>query len=141
MDIYTEEKRSAVMARVRSKDSGPEMVVRKIAHAMGYRFRLHRRDLPGCPDLVFPRLGKAVLVHGCFWHRHGCPRTTTPKTNIDFWLNKFSRNKERDQENLALLKQLGWDVFVIWECELRDLAETYKRLSDFLSRGDETGSR
>src|SRR5256885_14520444 len=110
--------RSALMARVRSKNSHPEMVVRRVAHALGYRFRLHRSNLPGTPDLVFPRIRKVILVHGCFWHRHpGCRRTTTPKTRGEYWATKFQENIERDARKEQALKALGWDVLVIWECE------------------------
>jgi DNA mismatch endonuclease (patch repair protein) len=127
--------RSALMARVRSKDSKPELVVRKLAHRLGYRFRLHRRDLPGTPDLVFPRFRKVVFVHGCFWHRHrGCARTTNPKTRSAFWSEKFEQNIKRDAIKHKQLKALGWEVLVIWECETFDDHKVSKRLDAFLSR-------
>lgn len=126
--------RSALMARVRSKDSKPELVVRRLAHRMGYRFRLHRRDLPGTPDLVFPRFRKVVFVHGCFWHRHrGCTRTTNPKTRKAFWSHKFKQNVRRDRIKERQLKALGWDVLVIWECETFDDCKVSGRLNAFLS--------
>ena len=108
------------MAKVRSKDTAPELAVRKIAHGLGYRFRLHRPDLPGRPDLVFPKYRLAVFVHGCFWHQHpNCNRATTPATNTAKWQEKFERNKLRDARSASELAALGWDVLVIWECETR----------------------
>ena len=106
------------MSRVRSKDTAPEMAVRKALHRVGFRFRLHRSDLPGKPDLVFPRYRLALFVHGCFWHRHGCRRTTIPATNKRFWSEKFSRTVERDQRAATELDSLGWTTTVIWECQL-----------------------
>jgi DNA mismatch endonuclease (patch repair protein) len=126
--------RSALMRRVRSKDSAPELAVRKQAHRLGYRFRLHRRDLPGTPDLVFPRRKKAIFVHGCFWHRHpGCSRTTNPKTRADYWQNKFAENVARDAARLAELQALGWETLVIWECETFDREALSRRLASFLA--------
>jgi DNA mismatch endonuclease (patch repair protein) len=125
--------RSALMARVRGKDSKPEIVVRRSAHALGYRFRLHRRNLPGTPDLVFPRLRKAIFVHGCFWHRHrGCSRTTTPKTRAAFWAEKFADNIKRDARTRRQLRAAGWDVLVVWECETFDRRALTRRLAAFL---------
>jgi DNA mismatch endonuclease, patch repair protein len=109
------------MAAIRHKDTQPELIVRKIAHRLGYRFRIHRRDLPGRPDLVFPRYGLALFVHGCFWHRHeGCKRTTTPKANHDFWQAKFAANIERDSRKSNELESLGWRVCIVWECQTSD---------------------
>lgn len=125
--------RSVLMGRVRGKDTKPEHAVRRAAHSLGYRFRLHRRDLPGTPDLTFPRLRKAVFVHGCFWHRHaGCSRTTTPKTRAAYWRDKFQQNVERDRRNAAALRALGWEVLVVWECETFDRAGLIATLSRFL---------
>jgi len=125
--------RSALMRRVRGRDTSPERAVRRAAHSLGYRFRLHRRDLPGTPDLVFPRLRKAIFVHGCFWHRHaGCRRTTTPKTRAAYWCEKFDQNIRRDRRNLAALRRLGWDVLVVWECETFDAPGLLARLTRFL---------
>src|ERR1700692_2000946 len=108
--------RSALMARVKSKDSVPERLVRSQAHTLGYRFRLHRRSLPGTPDLVFSKLRKVIFVHGCFWHRHsGCPRTTTPKTRAEYWKAKFIRNIERDASVIKMLRSAGWDSMIVWE--------------------------
>ena len=121
------------MSRVKGKNTKPEMIVRRTAHALGYRFRLHRKDLPGRPDLVFPRLRKVVFVHGCFWHRHDCPRGTLPKTNSEFWQTKLSRNVERDARSIAALQAAGWNVLVVWECETKDRDGLAGKLSTFLS--------
>lgn len=127
-------KRSALMARVKHKDSKPEIVVRRLAHRLGYRFLLHCRSLPGTPDLVFPRLQKIIFVHGCFWHRHrGCYRTTTPKTRKAFWADKFKSNIKRDKAKQRQLEALGWDVLVLWECETFDLEALAERLTAFFS--------
>lgn len=108
------------MARIRGRDTRPELVVRRALHRLGHRFRLHRRDLPGAPDLVFPARRLAVFVHGCFWHRHpGCRLTTTPATRADFWAAKFAANQARDARASDALRARGWDVHVIWECETR----------------------
>ena len=108
------------MAAVTSKNTQPEVAVRRFLHALGYRFRLHRKDLPGKPDIVMPKLRTCIFVHGCFWHRHtGCRYATTPKTRSEFWKAKFSRNVERDLENVQALEALGWKVLVVWECEVR----------------------
>lgn len=133
MDSITPEQRSRVMALVRGKDTRPEMAVRRMAHAMGYRFRLHRRDLPGCPDLVFARGRKVVFVHGCFWHRHPrCSNTRTPKTRMEFWTAKLDGNRKRDLANLRRLRLSGWRALVIWECQLRDAAALRERMKRFL---------
>jgi DNA mismatch endonuclease (patch repair protein) len=117
-DQFSAIERSRVMRAVKSGDTTPELVVRRLVHALGYRFRLHRRDLPGQPDLVFPRLGKAIQVHGCFWHRHACEAgESTPATRLDYWNAKFSRNVARDRSNLRRLRRLGWSVLVVWECQ------------------------
>lgn len=133
MDVVTPERRSAIMSRIRGKNTKPELIVRRLVHAMGYRFRLHRRDLPGSPDLVFPSRHKVVFVHGCFWHRHeGCRKSSMPKTRAEFWAEKFRRNVERDAENYAALEQVGWSHLVIWECETSDLDSLSARLQEFL---------
>jgi DNA mismatch endonuclease (patch repair protein) len=106
------------MRRVATRGSKPEMIVRRALHALGYRFRLHRRDLPGSPDIVLPRRRTAIFVHGCFWHRHaGCRRTTTPKTRAAFWQAKFDANVARDRRVIAALEEDGWRIEVVWECE------------------------
>ena len=119
VDTLTKSQRSRVMSKIRGKDTKPELAVRSLLHGMGYRFRLHRRDLPGSPDIVLPRYRAVVFVHGCFWHRHdGCNLAYHPKTNVDFWEKKFQANVERDLRNLQELEKDGWKVLIIWECEL-----------------------
>lgn len=121
VDVFTPGQRSAVMRAVKSRDTAPELRVRKTAHALGLRFRLGRDDLPGKPDLVFPKLGLAVFVHGCFWHGHDCPRgARTPATNTAYWRAKIARNMARDAENSSRLASLGWRPVAIWECETRN---------------------
>jgi DNA mismatch endonuclease (patch repair protein) len=121
------------MARVRSRDTKPEMVVRRLVYAMGYRYRLHARDLPGRPDLVFRPLRKAIFVHGCFWHRHpNCALARLPKSRADFWLPKLEANRQRDFKNECALKDVGWKVLIVWECELGDVAELKNRIKEFL---------
>jgi len=106
------------MSRIKNHDTKPEIAVRSLLHRMGYRFRLHRKDLPGRPDIVLPKYSVIIFVHGCFWHRHeGCRFAYTPKSNIEFWTEKFNNNLRRDAENKAGLEKLGWNVKIIWECE------------------------
>jgi DNA mismatch endonuclease (patch repair protein) len=119
------------MAAIRGKDTAPEVAVRRMLHGIGLRFRLHRKDLPGRPDIVLPKHRTVVLVHGCFWHRHeGCRYTTTPKTRQEFWLDKFRSNVLRDRRNQAILEQLGWRVLVVWECELRKPEALRRRIAE-----------
>lgn len=119
-DVHTPEKRSRNMAAIKGRDTKPEKLVRSMVHQMGYRFRLHRKDLPGKPDLVFPRLGKIILVHGCFWHVHNCPNGRgKPDQNSDFWEKKRTLNTERDKRTLRSLRRAGWRVLVVWECKLK----------------------
>ena len=121
------------MARVGGKNTKPEVVVRRLLHALGFRFRLHRRDLPGSPDIVLPKYCAAIQVHGCFWHQHeGCRYGKLPHSRPEYWLPKLARNVERDAESLAKLEVLGWRVLVIWECETRDADTLRGRLSEFL---------
>lgn len=121
------------MRAVKGKDTKPEMTVRRAAHALGFRFRLHRKDLPGSPDLVFPRLNTAVFVHGCFWHSHDCARgARMPKTNADYWRAKIARNVARDARVRGELEALGWTVMTIWECELKDADALAERLKQVL---------
>jgi len=137
MDTLTPSERSRRMARVKSKGTRPEMVVRRLLFSLGYRYRLHDRSLPGSPDIVFKRKKKAIFVHGCFWHRHdGCALARLPKSRLDFWIPKLEGNRERDARKLLQLKSLGWDAFVIWECELKDLNLLEKMLNGFLGRGN-----
>jgi DNA mismatch endonuclease (patch repair protein) len=132
-DSLDPELRSAVMRRVRSTDTRPELVVRSLLHRMGYRFRLHRKGLPGRPDVVFPGRRKAIFVHGCFWHGHpGCPRAGRPATNRAFWDAKLDRNLERDARALAGLAELGWSVLVVWECSVKRLDALETELRRFL---------
>lgn len=121
------------MARVRATDTKPEMIVRRLVHSLGYRYRLHRRDLPGKPDMVFPVKGKIIFVHGCFWHRHGrCKLTRLPKTRVDFWRSKLEGNHARDVRIRRRLRGLGWDILTIWECQLRNIDALTARISEFL---------
>lgn len=121
------------MRSVRQKNTTPEMVVRRIAHAIGARYRLHRKDLPGRPDLVFSRRRLCVFVHGCFWHRHsGCRLASTPGSNVDFWQEKFVRNVGRDARKENELREAGWHVEIVWECETRDLMRLTERLRALL---------
>jgi DNA mismatch endonuclease (patch repair protein) len=134
MDIVSPEKRSWMMAGIKGKNTKPEMVVRKIVHAMGFRFRLHRKDLPGSPDLVFPRLKKVIFVHGCFWHQHpGCKFAYTPKSNTQFWLAKLEGNTRRDALALMMLGALGWEALIVWECEISDRSALALKLNSFLA--------
>ena len=135
MDRLTPERRSWLMSRIGSKDTSTEIRVRRLAHSMGLRFRLHRRDLPGTPDLVFPKHRIVVFVHGCFWHRHlGCKKATVPKTRIQFWQNKFDKNVARDIRATKDLSDLGWTVETIWECETNDIIALSNRLENIFNR-------
>ncbi|MFA5947816.1 MAG: very short patch repair endonuclease [Candidatus Gracilibacteria bacterium] len=124
------------MRAVRSKDTKPEIFVRKLIHSLGYRFRLHRKDLPGIPDLVFPGRRKVLFVHGCFWHGHDCKRgARAPKANADYWRQKIARNRDRDAEHLQKLADLGWEVLTVWECELKELPVLSDRVQHFMKDG------
>ena len=124
--------RSYLMSRVRGRNTQPELLVRRLLHRMGYRFRLQAKELPGRPDVVFRPRRKAIFVHGCFWHRHGCRRTTTPRSNVAFWNAKFARNVERDRNAVEALETEGWGVIIIWECETADGQALEGRLRAFL---------
>lgn len=133
MDVVDQRKRSEMMSRIRSRDTMPEIKVRRIAHAMGLRFRLHRRDLPGSPDLVFPRRHLVLFVHGCFWHRHPhCHFAAVPKTRVEFWSTKFRNNVERDRRVSEQLIRLGWRVAVIWECQADDIGAVQRLIREAL---------
>lgn len=120
VDRLTPARRSWLMSRVGGKNTTPEMVVRKLAHSLGLRFRLHRKDMPGTPDLVFPKWRTVIFVHGCFWHRHpGCPKAGLPKTRVRYWRDKFEANVARDKKNVRLLRKMGWFVLTVWECETK----------------------
>lgn len=128
--------RSERMGRVRSKDTRPEKTVRSLIHAMGYRYRLHRRDLPGTPDLVFPSRRKVIFVHGCFWHRHPsvqCKLARLPKSRLDFWLPKLEGNRVRDMRNQLELTRLGWEHMIVWECQLSNIEELKAEIGRYLN--------
>ena len=132
VDRVTSERRSEIMRSVGQKDTGAEMKVRRALHLLGYRYRLHRRELPGKPDIVFPSRRKTVFVHGCFWHGHNCRFGRLPKSNLDYWVPKIAANRERDERNVAALRDAGWAVFVVWQCDLRDLDGSIRRIVEFL---------
>jgi DNA mismatch endonuclease (patch repair protein) len=138
-DVFSPDQRSAVMRAVKSRNTTPEIAVRRAAHALGLRFRLHRADLPGKPDLVFPSKRAALFVHGCFWHGHSCARgDRMPATNRDYWRAKIGRNMARDKASLSALRKLGWKPVVIWECETRDRAALARLLTRKLQRKAQT---
>lgn len=135
MDKLSPESRSANMARIKSRDTKPEMLVRRLVHHLGYRYRLHRKDLPGKPDLVFPGRQAIIFVHGCFWHQHpdeNCKDSALPKSKAEYWLPKLHRNQKRDAENHEALIRAGWRVLIIWECETRYQDDLAQRLHSFL---------
>lgn len=138
VDTLTPVERSARMALIRGKDTVPELTFRKAIHALGMRYRLHAKDMPGKPDLVFPRFRTVIFVHGCFWHRHeGCKVASTPKSNVDFWLEKFKKNTDRDARNIQALESMGWKVIIVWECEVStsvNAEATAKRIADIIKR-------
>ena len=132
-DVHNKEQRSRNMAAIRGRDTKPEMIVRRLVHRLGYRFRLHRRDLPGRPDLVLPRHRVVIFVHGCFWHQHDCRYgRVVPATRAEFWQNKRDENAARDVRNLTALRNAGWRVAVTWECWTRDTISLETRLRSFL---------
>jgi len=133
MDRLTAANRSALMSRIGSKNTLPEMVVRKFVPSLGYRYRLHAKDLPGKPDLVFRKQKKVIFVHGCFWHAHFCRKGQPPKSKLNFWGPKLKANAERDARVLADLKELGWDSLVIWQCEIREPASMWEKIELFLT--------
>ena len=135
MDTITPRRRSENMRAIRSKDMAPELAVRRLVHGMGYRFRLHRKDLPGKPDLVFPSRRKVIFVHGCFWHQHsGCREGRVPGSRTEYWVPKLEKNHLRDEANKSHLEEEGWKVLIIWECELRDIVALEKKVKLFLKR-------
>ncbi|MEX0302658.1 MAG: very short patch repair endonuclease [Leisingera sp.] len=132
-DTLTPQQRSANMAKIRAKHTKPEMLVRRMVHGMGFRYRLHRKDLPGKPDLVFGPRRKVIFVHGCFWHLHDCRDGRIPSSRQDYWEPKLQRNVERDAEHLLALQEAGWQVLTIWECEIKDQEGLEARLRTFLN--------
>jgi DNA mismatch endonuclease, patch repair protein len=127
------EVRRRTMQAVKNKDTTPELIVRRLLHSLGYRYRLHVKDLPGKPDLVFPARRKVIFVHGCFWHGHDCQRgARIPKTNTAYWVEKVARNKRRDQDEIARLTDLRWQVLTVWECEMKNIEGLKQRLTSFL---------
>jgi DNA mismatch endonuclease (patch repair protein) len=131
-DTHTKEQRRRNMARVKNKNTAPELKVRSLLHRLGYRFRLHRRDLPGSPDIVLPRHRKVIFVHGCFWHGHDCPRGGRPASNRAFWDEKLDRNIARDRAAQQALADLGWSTLIMWECQTKDEGEMRAKLQAFL---------
>lgn len=132
-DRLSRERRSALMKAVPTRNTSPELIVRAILSRRGHRYRLHRRDLPGSPDLVFPGKRKVIFVNGCFWHLHeGCPKGRLPKSRLDYWKPKLDANKLRDAKDISALESLGWKVLVVWQCETKDPPSLLARLEDFL---------
>lgn len=138
MDNISEVHRSWNMSRIKGKNTKPELLVRSLLHRMGYRFRIHCKDLPGKPDVVFPKYKTVIFVHGCFWHRHdGCKYAYSPKSRMDFWGKKFNATIERDKKKTAILRASGWYVIVVWECELKDNAKNVINKIDAILKGEQ----
>lgn len=131
-DIMSKEERSKRMSLVKGKNTKPELFLRKLVHGLGYRYRLHKKDLPGKPDLVFKSKQKVIFVHGCFWHLHSCETYNLPKTRKDFWIPKLERNAQRDEQNKQDLKSMGYDILEVWECELKDVEALKSKIIEFL---------
>lgn len=134
VDNRSKQSRSALMSRIRSKNTAPEITVRRLLHGLGYRFRLHRSDLPGSPDIVFPSRQAAIFVNGCFWHAHGCKIGKPPNSKLEFWQAKLERNRKRDAENEAGLRTEGWRVLTVWQCQIRDRTKLEALLVGFLGQ-------
>ncbi len=135
MDVFSREKRSQIMSRVSGKNSKPEIAVRSLLHHLGFRFRIHRKDLPGTPDITLPKYKKVIFVHGCFWHGHkDCSRSKRPSTNEKFWREKLDKNIARDKATVKALKELGWDELTVWTCEVNDVNKLNTKLLSFLER-------
>ena len=133
-DVLTPDQRRYNMSQIKSKDTKPEIAIRSFLHRLGYRYRLHRADLPGKPDIVFPKKKKVILVNGCYWHMHRCRLgVVVPKTNTKFWQNKRNSNVERDKKNIKKLRKLGWDVLVVWQCQIKNTIKLHDRIVRFLS--------
>jgi DNA mismatch endonuclease, patch repair protein len=140
-DIISPEERSALMRRILGRDTTPELAVRSLAHRLGYRYRLHRSDLAGSPDLVFPSRKKVIFVHGCFWHAHECRKQRHPKSRAEYWAMRFKKNQERDSRNQRDLKSAGWHVLVIWECETKNQSQLRLKLKRFLDTEDRANQK
>lgn len=138
MDTLTPHERSRLMGRIHSKNTKPEIAIRSMLHRMGYRFRLHRKDLPGKPDIVLPRHRKIILIQGCFWHGHNCRLASKPKSNKAYWGPKILANQARDARNLEALADLGWSVLELWECEIKNSQDVECRLREFMHAGPDT---
>jgi DNA mismatch endonuclease (patch repair protein) len=139
MDVFSREKRSQIMSRVSGKNTKPELIVRSLLHRMGYRFRLHRSDLPGKPDIVLPKYKKVIFVHGCFWHGHiDCQRSKRPTTNKNFWHEKLDGNIARDKVTIRNIRELGWDALVVWSCEVKDMNQLGNIIIAFLETPKKT---
>ena len=134
-DVYSKDKRSWIMSRVRGRNTGPELLATRFLRSQGYRFRLHAKNLPGSPDIILPRLKKVVFINGCFWHQHpDCKRATLPKSNQSFWTTKLFRNTERDRETRKLLRKQGWSVITLWECQLKNAKKRRLNLERLIRR-------
>lgn len=132
MDTRTPEQRRRIMRAVKSKDTGPELIVRRLLYSLGYRYRLHRKGLPGSPDIVFVGRKKAIFVHGCFWHGHGCVKGRLPKSKLNYWQPKLEQNINRDRTKIEQIESLGWQSLIIWQCEMKDLVVLRNQLRIFL---------
>ena len=141
MDTRTPEQRRRIMQAVKGKNTKPELVVRRLLHGMGYRYRLHRKDLPGKPDMAFMSRRKAIFVHGCFWHGHDCPKGRLPKSRLEYWQPKVDKNRDRDRTKEEQLRSLGWSVLVIWQCETLDLEVLATQLQDFVGKREMRSTR
>jgi DNA mismatch endonuclease (patch repair protein) len=134
-DVFSSAERSAIMSRIGGKDTAPELLVRRLLAGLGFRFRLHRSDLPGKPDIVLPKNRKIIFVHGCFWHGHGkCARAALPSSNVTFWKNKISGNRARDYRIKRKLRRMGWSVLEVWQCQISDITRLTERLINFLEK-------
>lgn len=137
MDIFSKGTRSRIMSRISGKNTKPEILVRSLLHRMGYRFRIHKKNLPGKPDICLPKHKKIIFVHGCFWHGHkNCPRAKRPTTNVEFWNKKIDGTIERDKENIKGLKELGWQTLTIWTCEIKNQDALKNKLISFIERDE-----
>jgi DNA mismatch endonuclease, patch repair protein len=137
VDHVSPAKRSEIMRAVHTQNTGPEILVRKLLHRAGYRFRLHRKDLPGTPDIVFPTRHKVIFVHGCYWHGHtSCPKARLPESRVEYWAAKIAANRRRDRARMRQLRKTGWRAFVVWQCQLRRPEPLMRRLKGFLGKRD-----